>query len=129
MTLPVNYLYFLSLANGGEPMLDCTFNYTTAFGEFVEDADQVAEFFSLTTAPEGSGGIWDNTRLLLNALEPVGKAENVVCIARNSDFDSLYLNMNTDPPSVCILYHDFKETIPKIADSFEEFVATLHYRR
>ena len=39
VTLPADYLHFLSLANGGEPMLDCTFNYTTALGDFVEDAD------------------------------------------------------------------------------------------
>lgn len=129
VTLPADYLHFLSLANGGEPMLDCTFNYTTAFGEFVEDADQVAEFFSLTADPEDGGGIWDNTQLLLNALEPVGRNTNVVCIARNTEFASVYLDMNTDPPGVCIFYHDLKETIPKIADSFDEFLGSLHYRR
>jgi len=129
VTLPTDYLHFLSLANGGEPMLDCTFNYTTAFGDYKEDADQVAEFFALTVGPKGRGGIWDNTQYLLNELEAVGKAESVVCIARNSDFDYVYLGMNTDPPCVRILYHDLKETIPTIADSFGEFLAGLHYRR
>jgi len=129
VTLPAAYLHFLSLANGGEPMLDCTFNYTTAFGKFVEDAEQVAEFFSLTADPEDGGGIWDNTQYLLNELKAVGKAENVVCIARNRDFDYVYLDMNTDPPCVRILYYDLKETIPTIADSFGEFLAGLHYRR
>ncbi len=129
VTLPADYLHFLSLANGGEPMLDCTFDYTTTFGRFVEDADQVAEFFSLTTDHDDGGGIWDNTQLLLNALESVGKGTNVVCIARNSEFDSIYLDMNADLLRVCILYHDLKETIPKIADSFGEFLAGLHYRR
>jgi len=129
VTPPADYLHFLSLANGGEPMLDCTFNYTTAFGELVEDADQVAEFFALTADPKDGAGIWENTQHLLNALKPVGKDTNVVCIGRNSEFDSLYLDMNTDPPRVCILYHDLKETIPKIADSFDEFLNGLHYRQ
>ena len=128
VTLPADYLRFLSLANGGEPMLDCTFDYTTALGDFVEDAEQVAEFFSLTADPE-DGGIWSNTQYLLNELEAVGKAENVVCIARNSDFDYVYLDMSTDPPRVRILYCDLKETIPTIAASFGEFLAGLHYRR
>ena len=129
VTLPAYYLHFLSLANGGEPMLDCTFNYTTALGDFVEDADQVAEFFALTVDPKGGGGIWSNTQYLLNELEAVGKAENVVCIARNSDFDYVYLDMSTGPPCVRILYCDFKETIPTIADSFGEFLVGLHYQR
>ena len=34
VTLPPSYLHFLSLANGGEPMLDCTFDYTTVFGKY-----------------------------------------------------------------------------------------------
>ena len=95
----------------------------------MEDADQVAEFFALTVDPKGGGGIWDNTRLLLNELEAVGKAENIVCIARNSEFDSVYPDMNTDPLCVRILCHDLKETIPEITDSFEEFLAGLHYQR
>ena len=129
VTLPADYLHFLSLANGGEPMLDCTFNYTTALGDFVEDADQVAEFFALIADTENDGGVWKNTQYLLNELEAVGKAENVVCIARNSDFDYVYLDMSTDPPCVRILYCDLKETIPMIAASFGEFLAGLHYRR
>jgi len=129
VTLPADYLHFLSLANGGEPMLDCTFDYTTAFGEFVKDADQAAEFFSLTAAPEDLGGVWENTQHLLKALRSVGNNIKVVCIGRNSEADAIYLDMDTDPPRICILYLDYKETIPKIADSFDEFVASLHYRR
>ena len=34
VTLPPSYLHFLSLANGGEPMLGCTFDYTTVFGKY-----------------------------------------------------------------------------------------------
>ena len=37
--------------------------------------------------------------------------------------------MNTDPPHVCVLYYECDKTTPKIADSLEEFVASLHYRR
>ena len=129
ITLPADYLHFLSLANGGEPMLDCTFDYTTAFGECVKDADQVAEFFSLTDDPKDAGGIWEKTQHLLNALAPVGKGTNVVCIARNSEFDSVYLDMNTDPPRVCVLYYECAKTTPKIAESFDEFLGSLHYRR
>ena len=126
---PADYLHFLSLANSGEPMLDCTFDYTTAFGEFVKDADQVAEFFSLTADPEDLGGIWENTQHLLKALRSVGNNTKVVCIGRNGDMDVIYLDMNTDPPRVCIFYYDCPETSPKIADSFDEFLASLHYRR
>ncbi len=129
VTLPPDYLHFLSLANGGEPMLDCTFNYTTALGDFVEDADQVAEFFALTSDPENGGGIWSNTQYLLNELEAVGKAENVICIARASEFDYIYLDTNTDPPCVRFLCLDMKETIPTISTSIGEFLAGLHYRR
>jgi len=128
VTLSADYLHFLSLANGGEPMLDCTFDYAMAFGEYVEGADQVTAFFALTADPKDGGGIWENTRLLLNELEFVGKAENVVCIARNSDFDYIYLDSNTDSPRVCILCYDLKETIPAMADLFGEFLACLHFR-
>ena len=95
----------------------------------MEDADQVAEFFALTADSEGGSGIWKNIQYLLNALEAVGKAENVMCIARNSEFDHVYLDMNTDSPCVRFLCHHLKETIPTIAGSFGEFLAGLHYRR
>ena len=129
VTLPPSYLHFLSLANGGEPMLDCTFDYMTVFGKYMEDTDQVKWFGSLTDKQEDPQGIWRNTVLLRGVHSDLGRNTSVVWLGKTATDGMIYLDYATSPVSVYALYRECDETNPKVASSFEDFVKGLHYRR
>ncbi len=129
ITLPADYLCFMSAANGGEPMLDCTFGYTMTSGMFLEDADQVKEFYSLTDDTQVWNGVWKNTDFLREVFREIGRDTDVVCIGATGEGDLIYLDFATLSACVRILYRDFDDMTPKIAASFEEFLDSLHPRR
>ena len=125
---PISYMEFLSLANGGEPMLDCTFSYTTVFGTYTEDADQVKWFGSLTDDRETWQGIWRKTLFLRSIFSSLGRSINVIWLGESADDGTIYLDCSTSPASVYALYPECDNTAPKIASSFEDFVESLHPR-
>ncbi|MGI4789925.1 MAG: SMI1/KNR4 family protein [Janthinobacterium lividum] len=128
VTLPPSYPRFLSLANGGQPMIDCTFDYTTMFGELVTEADQVKEFGSLTNNNESWSGIRRNTDFLRNVFSGLGRDISVVWIGSSTDGAMIYLDCATSPSPVYALYRECDDTTPKIASSFENFIEGLYYR-
>ena len=79
VTLSADYLHFLSLANGGETLLDCTFDYMTRDGEFVQSPDQVGDLFSLTAdrKDETEQGVWEYTPLLREVFEENNWTANI----------------------------------------------------
>ena len=126
--LPPSYLRFLSNANGGEPMLDCTFDYTTVFGELVESADQVKEFGFLTDDQASWGGVWRNTAFLRSIFAALARNTRVVWIGSSAEGGLIYLDFTIFQPSVYILYRECDETTPQIAISFNAFTESLHPR-
>ena len=127
VNLPLDYVSFLTQANGGNPTVD-TFDYIASTGECVQDADQVGEFFSLTAdrKDEDQWGVWEYTTWLREVFAENGWSPNIVCIGRNGADNMIYLDAKKPIPPVHILYRECDNAIPQIALSFGEFIDNLH---
>ncbi|MGI4789926.1 MAG: SMI1/KNR4 family protein [Janthinobacterium lividum] len=125
--LPTDYVSFLQTTNGGNPTID-TFDYITSVGEFVHDADQVGEFFSLTMERKSQyeEGVWEYTEWLQEVFIENGWPSSIVCIGRNGADNMIYLDTTKPTPPVHILYRECENATPQIALSFGEFIDNLH---
>jgi len=115
--LPLDYIGFLRFSNGGSPEVD-TFVYRV--GED-EGEGAVSTFFSLTSDKDDTYGIWYCTGLIESVL-----GFKCVAIAENGGGDMIFLDMRDKPPSVKILYRSSGNSTPEIADTFEDFIDSLH---
>jgi len=125
--LPADYVSFLQEANGGNPTV-ATFDYTASSGEFVQDADQVGELFSLTEERKSQyeEGVWEYTEWLQEVFVENGWPSSVVCIGRNGADNMIYLDTTKPVPPVHILYRECENATAQIALSFGEFIDNLH---
>lgn len=126
VTLPSDYLHFLSLANGGPPKSNC-YDYVH------EDSEQgqviVGDLHYMTADREDLGGVWKNTQSLLQYMDisEAMRSKNVVAVGRDGSINPIYLDLSITPASVRILYVDDELLDYKIADSFEQFIDGLQY--
>lgn len=119
--LPEEYINLLSFANGGCPEID-SFTYLDGRGK-----SAINSFYRLTPDQTDLYGIWRRTEYLRKVLSEANIASNVVAIAENGGADDIFLDMSNMPPSVHILYRTSGNSMPKIADSFGEFIDSLYY--
>jgi len=126
LILPPDYLRFLSLVNGGEPGTDCYY-YTDRSNEqdVFEGLVGVSELLPLTGDREQFGGIWRETHKLRDFQAEFGRDTNVLAVGRADSINIIYLSLSDKPPNVHVLYVDNHMLAPKIADSFEQFIAGL----
>ena len=122
VSLPADYLRFLSSANGGVPTTD-SYDYIHEDGE--QGQVTVGNLHYVTTDHEDLGGIWKNTQILRENMAEIGLGVNVVAVGRDGSINPIYLDMSTIPPTVRILYLDDELLDYKIADSFEQFIDRL----
>ena len=126
LTLPPDYLSFLSLVNGGDPEADCYY-YTDRTDEqdVFEGLVDVGELLPLTGDREEFGGIWRETQKLRDYQTDFGRDTNVLAVGRDGSINIIYLSLSDMAPSVHILYIDNCMLAPKIADTFEQFIDGL----
>ncbi|MGI4792248.1 MAG: SMI1/KNR4 family protein [Janthinobacterium lividum] len=122
VSLPSDYLCFLSLVNGGVPKNYC-FNYIHKDGELGEVT--VGDLYRMTDDHEDLGGIWKNTVALREYLAEAGLSTDVIAVGRDGSIMPIYLDMSAVPVSVHILYVDDNYLDFEIADSFERFIDGL----
>ena len=126
LTLPPDYLKFLSLVNGGIPRPDCYYYIDdTNEQDVFEGLVGVGELLPLTGDREEFGGIWRDTQKLHDFQAEFGRDTNVLAVGRDGSINIIYMNLSDTPPSVHILYVDNQMLDPKIADSFEQFIDGL----
>ena len=118
--LPQDYKIMLRHANGGHPEAD-SFTYYDGKGE-----DAVDTFYQLNGDQDDLDGVWKNTIHLRKVLDQAGLNSNVVAIGQNGGGDQVFLRTSAKPPSVHILYRTDGNSIPKVADSFAEFIDALY---
>lgn len=127
VSLPPDYLQFLSTVNGGAPTLNC-YDYIHEDGE--QGQVIVGGFNYLIADRSDIGGVWENTESLQQYMMDVAEAMrriNVVAIGRDGSINPIYLDLSVTPASVRILYVDDELLDYKIADSFEQFIDGLKY--
>ena len=122
VSLPTDYLEFLSSVNGGVPTVNC-YDYTHEDGKPGQVI--VGDLHRVTADHEDMGGVWRMTQALREDLASTGRGTNVVAIGRDGSINPIYLDMSTIPPTVRILYLDDELLDYKIADSFEQFIDRL----
>ncbi len=122
LTLPRDYLEFLSQVNGGQPKASL---YSSKEEQQEEHLNVVGYLFPLTGDREEMGEIWWETRRLRDVLSEVGRGTDVLAVARDGSINPIYLDLSAMPPSVHILYLDNELLDYKIADTFEQFLDGL----
>jgi len=122
ITLPTDYVQFLSEANGGSPDIN-RFEYTTQSGNQGESA--VSVFFSLTSDNTNLYGIRANTDQLREIFQSINVQPNVVSIGENGGGDQIFLDYSVDPPKVRILYRTSANSTPLISENFGSFIDSL----
>ena len=121
VSLPEDYTTLLLFANGGCPEVN-SFTYYDGEGESAVNC-----FYRLTSDRTDLYGVWRRTEHLRKVLSDANIANDVIAVGENGGGDDILLNMSNIPPSVHILYRTSGNSMPKIADSFGEFVDSLYY--
>ena len=117
VSLPESYLRFLRHANGGHPELDSFIPQGTS----EDNRWSIDTFYHLGPNRQESGSVWlmaEEWRSVLGAA--------AIPFAQDGGGSQLYLDFETEEPSVKLCIHDQDFKTVGVADSFGSFVDLLH---